>query len=488
MKGNNKLTTFINMYKSNEFLEIYLNKIINKKCKSIKFIDDFNYKSLELLYISLEMFNNNIEFNKDIYNKLDKKELKYHFNKLEGINYFKKQVPKLSKEEYIISYIIHATTKGLYELDNDNVIFANGLTLEINWLVEFIKYLIVSFRNINNLSNNKLTYTIYTLDINNSSTNINEFLKNINLYEYTITKSNHGEITYYDLIFLEELFMNISKYDFNLLKEINSKLSKNKFILSITKKKPNFTKIEKNNIKNLYNENSPILEDYLEDILNSNNSKIKLNKKELTNNYELLLDLASSYKYHYSLEHIRKLMNIEDLKKLKNALIISNFYIVYIYDQENLNKDFNYEILKLDNLKPNTIDYETEEYKKILKKLSSLQKQNVSLNRKIVNNKISGNSYETLKEITNEISNLRNRINLIKDENRETYNMNKAKINYIALSLSSGNFNINNDTFIFNTYDKKDLHRTFNLEINNKDFIEIVLSDYNCNLRINYYF
>ena len=58
-KGNNllnhisKLNTFIHMTKSNEFLKIYIDKIFNKKCKSLKFISDFDQVSLELLYTSI---------------------------------------------------------------------------------------------------------------------------------------------------------------------------------------------------------------------------------------------------------------------------------------------------------------------------------------------------------------------------------------------------------------------------------------------------
>ncbi|HIS18930.1 MAG TPA: hypothetical protein IAC02_10030, partial [Candidatus Coprovivens excrementavium] len=53
-----KLNTFIHMIKSNEFLGIYLEKILNNRSKNIKFINDFDYISLDLLYTSLQIMSN----------------------------------------------------------------------------------------------------------------------------------------------------------------------------------------------------------------------------------------------------------------------------------------------------------------------------------------------------------------------------------------------------------------------------------------------
>ena len=70
-------------------------------------------------------------------------------------------------------------------------------------------------------------------------------------------------------------------------------------------------------------------------------------------------------------------------EEIKNAIAISNFYINYIYDEQNLKELFNYEILNLEDLKPNIIDYETTEYKSIISELSKLNKKVVIINRKI---------------------------------------------------------------------------------------------------------
>ena len=46
-----KLNTFIYMAKSNELLSIYIEKILNNRSKSLKFVNDFDYVSLDLLYL-----------------------------------------------------------------------------------------------------------------------------------------------------------------------------------------------------------------------------------------------------------------------------------------------------------------------------------------------------------------------------------------------------------------------------------------------------
>ena len=42
LENISKLNTYIRMSKSNEFLGIYIDKIINNKSKKIKFINDFD--------------------------------------------------------------------------------------------------------------------------------------------------------------------------------------------------------------------------------------------------------------------------------------------------------------------------------------------------------------------------------------------------------------------------------------------------------------
>ena len=54
---------------------------------------------------------------------------------------------------------------------------------------------------------------------------------------------------------------------------------------------------------------------------------------------------------------------------------------------------------------------------------------------------------------------------------------------------SSKNSGSNKDTSLitFDVYSNKDYHHAFNLEISLEEFIDVLLSDHNRNLRINFY-
>ena len=65
LENISKLNTFVHTIKSNEFLSIYIEKIINNKSKSIKFINDFDYISLDLLYTSLQIMNSKENITKE---------------------------------------------------------------------------------------------------------------------------------------------------------------------------------------------------------------------------------------------------------------------------------------------------------------------------------------------------------------------------------------------------------------------------------------
>ena len=140
------------MAKSNEFLGIYIEKILNNRSKSLKFINDFDYVSLDLLYTSLQIMANSKNITKDEYNKIDKKELKYYMDKIRGINYFKNQVSSIKNEEILINYLRSSLANGEYVCKSDNtVLFDNGLVIDANWLIEFSSFLITSLNNNTNM-------------------------------------------------------------------------------------------------------------------------------------------------------------------------------------------------------------------------------------------------------------------------------------------------------------------------------------------------
>lgn len=512
LENISKLNTFIHMTKSNEFLNIYLEKIMNNQSKSIKFINDFDYISLDLLYTSLQIMNYSNKITKNVYNKIDKKELKYYLDKVKGINYFKHQVPSIKTEEILIDYLKDALANGRYVCNNNNTIkFDNDLIVDSDWIVEFSNFLITSLNNNENLSNDGLTYYFNTVSIPETYNNVKEYIKEIKLYEYNVSRKDEKKLSFQDIKYLIDTLSVIDSYDFKQLQDINSTLAKENFSLSVNKKNVTFSKDDKQKIENMLNEEhyEQVLKEYIKDTLKCHNSRSNINKRTLIANYELLRGLSHAYKCNYTLQECRKLFNLKEKKdEIIMAVAIANFYINYIYDESNLNKYFNYALLQLDNLKPATIDYETPEYKKIISELSNLNKKVVTINRRInrcLNNArtIPKNNIAELEEnskglardcheldrLASEIRVLREELDNAKDENRRESNINKTKLLYIKNSIINGQYTYDKDTSVitFENYSPKDYHCTFKLEITLNDFIEIILSDHNRNTRINFY-
>lgn len=513
LENISKLNTFIHMIKSNEFLSIYLEKILNNKSKSIKFINDFDHISLDLLYTSLQIMSNKTKITKEDYDKLDKKELKYYMDKVKGISYFKSQVSSIKNEEVLIDYLRSSLSKGEYICNNNNTIkFDNGLIVDSDWIVEFTNFLITSLNNNVNLSNDGLTYSFNTVTIpQNEEKEVKSFIKSIKLYEYNVSRKDGKKLSFQDVKYLIDVLTTIDEYDFKQLQDINSMLAKEKFSLSVNKKQATFQKENKQKIEKLLNEenNNIVLEEFIKDLLKCHNSNSNKNKRALIESYELLRSLAHAYKCNYSLDECRKLFDLKSKKEeLTNALVIANYYINYIYDESNLHKYFNYSLLRLNDLKPNIIDYETVEYKSILSELSTLNKKVIVINRKInkglensrlisknnlklmeENSKSLARHCSELEKTVREIRVLREELNDAKDINRHASNINKTKLAYIKEAITNGMYSFDKDTSLltFDCYSPKDYHHTFHLDITLNDFVEIVLSDHNRNIRINFY-
>ena len=512
LENISKLNTFVNMVKSNEFLSIYVEKITNNRSKNLKFINDFDTISLDLLYTSLQILNDR-KVTKEDYNKLDKKELKYYLDKTKGINFFKKQITTINTEEKLISYLVPALSNGEYVCNNNSTIkFDNGLVVDSDWIVEFASFLITSLNNNINLSSDSMTYSFKTVSIpKDRGKTLKAFIKDIKLYEYVASKKGNRKLNYQDVKYLIDILSDINDYDFKHLQDINSKLSKDNYSLSINKKSIVLNKDDRTKLEKLYNEEEydEVIKEFIQDKYNCQNSASNKNRRRLINNYELLRSLSHAYKSNYSLDECRKLFDIkEEKEELKSALAISNFYINYIYDKNNLNKYFNYATFKLEDLKPNIIDYETPEYKSIIRELSELNKKGVTINRKInkylnltkdlpedavkeleTNTSSLNRNCRELERIIKEIKILKAKLEDAKDVNRQESNKNKTKINYIIDAIINGKYTFDKDTSImtFDSYNPKDYHHSFHLELSINEFIEILLSDYNRNVRINFY-
>ena len=509
-----KLNTFVHMLKSNELLKIYIEKITNNRSKNLKFVNDFDYIALDLLYTSLQIMNSTDTVRVEDYEKLDKRELKYYLDKTKGINYFKNQIHSIKDTNILISYLIKSLANGAYICNNNSTVrFDNGLIVDSDWIVEFSRFLVTSFNNNTNLSNDSIRYTLTSVEFPERKKHADEkiYMREIKLYEYSVKRKDNKKLSYDNVKFIINILSTIKEYDFKKLQEINSKLANEGFALSINKRKPLFDKDEKKQIERLYNEDGyeKVLQEYIKDTLKCYDSSSSIKRRELINTYELLLDLSRAYKCNYTLDECRKLFKLREYEEdLECAFAIANFYINFIYDEENLNKYFNYSVLDLELLKPDIIDYETPEYKDIIKKLSSLNKKSVLINRKInqllseakkinPNNKEKINENNTslnrncheLEKVINEIKQLRAELDEEKDENHKDSNINKTKLKYIKEAIVSGNYYYDSETSLitFNVYSKKDYHRTFSLEISLANFNDIVLSESNRNIRINFY-
>lgn len=507
-----KLNTFVHMTKSNEFLSNYISKIMNNKSKSIKFINDFDYISLDLLYTSLQIMNSDEKIITEEFNKIDKKELKYYMDKTKGINYFRHQVQSIKNDEILVNYLRNALAKGCYVSNHNNTIrFDNGMVADSDWVVDFANFLVTSLNNNVNLSSDGVTYNFNVVSLPDKSDNFKNYIKNIKLYEYNVTKRGMKKLTYQDVKYLINTLSVIEEYDFKQLQEINSFLAKEQYTLSVNKKNVNFTKEEKSKMEKLYNEENyeDVLSEYVKDALKCFNSKSNINKRKLLETFELIRSISHAYKCNYSLDECRKLFDITEKKSdILTGLALADFYINYVYDESSLNKYFNYSMLDLSELKPVIIDYETPEYKTIITNLSSLNKRVVKVNRRInkyLENAKNKNKKDVdaskkntdsfvkdcneLDRLVKEIKELREELADEKDATRHDSNMNKTKLKYIKEAIISGKYNVDNKNkmMVFDCYSPRDYHHTFHLEISLDNFIQVLLSDHNRNTRINFY-
>ena len=506
MKSVIKLNTFVHMSKSNELLMDYITKILNNKCKLVKYADDFDCVSLDLLYTSLKIMNNKEKISSDDFKKIDKDELKYYIKRVKGMKFFTDQVSSLKNEEVLVSYIKNALTNGEYIVNGNNVIFYNGLNVEASWLVDFANFIVNSLNLNNYLSTNRKEYVFRNIDIPDNCKNVSSYIKDIKVYEYKVTKENKGTLSYRDLEYLNNVLFNIKKYDCNKLKSVNSLLAKEEYCLSVNKVSVVLDKNNKAKVDKLFKEEEyELLSELLKEIYKCSDSKVYENKNKLLELYDYLRSLAHAYSANYRLDDCRKLFDKNYNKdELLCAYAIANYYIYYIYDEKELDNNFSYDLLDLDRLKPSNIDYETVEYKNIINKLSTLNKKMITLNSKINkyltndittkrelydNSKELGNACRELEETVGNIKSYREKLNSEKLINLSLYNINKTKIKYIKDSIIDGMYYYDNNKklLVFNSFNDKDYHQDFHLEIELNNFIDILLSDKNKNLRINYY-
>lgn len=518
MKGNtlldniSKLNTFIHMSKANNLLAIYVEKITNGKSGTMKFVSDFDNFTLDLLYTSLQIMSNKDTITKAEYNKLDKKELSYYIKKVKGMDFFKRQVPTIKTEEHLINYLIKALANGEYTCNFNNTIkFDNGLIIDAEWTNNLARFLIASLNNNTNLSSDATCYYFNTVKVPvTPNTDVNAFVKDLKQYEYSVKRQDNKKLSFQNVKYLIDKLSVITDYDFKSLQEINSELEKNRFTLSVNKKNVTVTKETKMKLEKLLNEESDyrVTIEFIKDTLKCHNSASNINKRKRIETFEILRSLSYAYKSEMPIQTVREQFSIKENKSdLENALNIAAFYINYVYDETNLERHFNYAILNLENLKPSIIDYETPEYKSIIRNLSVLNKKVISINRRInkyleesrnipkndlkfIEENASGfvRNCASLDKTVKETKILRARLDEIKDDNRHNANINKTKLKYIKEAIITGHYTYSKDNLLtFDCYSDEDYHHTFHLEITASDFKDILLSEENCNARINFY-
>ena len=422
MERINRLYTYTNMYKNYELLKIYIDKITNNKSVHIKFIEDFDSISMDLLYTGIK-FNS---INHISYDKLDKKELNYYIKRAKGLSYFTKQNKSIKDKEYLVNYLFRKLKKGDYYYSIGNVVCIGSIIVDINWLVDFSNFLVNSYY-LEELTNNDNHKFIYIVGDKKTS------------YEYIIEKTNKKELTYHELLYLYDVVKDIDKYEFKELKTINSMLHKDNYVLSVNK-----------TINGAYV---------------SNRYEYKL-AKDINEMFELYRSIAHAYSNKLSLKKCRELFTIKDKKYRDLINIYSLYYIEYLYDYNKVYNYLDYDSINTYSIKPSIIDYSTREYKvtlqRLIKKRKQVFKQNKVVDICLQNNyqsldMLKDNGYKLSRE-ANKLYHLvmnkkmlENDVNILSKLNEKS---NRVLFNYIKEALFTYSYKYKKGILEFTLFDK----------------------------------
>lgn len=498
------LHTYMLLKKNNEILGEYINSLQNKKTKALN--PNFETSPIDILYISLQLMGNKNKITTEDINKIDIKELTYYLDKIDISKTIKKEFKQLS---VFINYLINSLTRGNYTIGiNNDIKLANGISLKIDWLVDFCTFLNTSLHYNKYLINGGLVYSIKMCEYPECSINqLKEFIKLSKLYTYNIKRKDGKNISLNDLKYLNNLFYNITEYNFDKMKEINSKLSKEKYILSIDKTKLVINPKIRSLLKK-YSEEHGLTKEVINIIEDSNNifnAKKAIDRQKKNEIYEIIRVLAHAYKNQVSSLECRKLIEQRNYQLLYNAHTIADFYIHYIYDSNNLDLSFDYEKLYLGNIKPSIIDYETLEYKELINLLAKINRNVIIENRKInhfleinknlpkeeritnKNNHFLALSCLKLENYSKQIESARLKLSDVKKNNLSKNNINYSKINYIRKAIYEDKISFNQETISLSCLNDKNLQQNFYLELTYDFFNEVILSIKNQEKRLDFY-
>ncbi len=479
-----KLYTLNNTRSSLSLLSFYISKITNNKCSSLKFINSYDPIAMDLLFLSLKVMHIS-SFTQNDFKKLNKVELKYYMNIEHGIKYFTNQNNKIKNEEQLINYLLDALKKGEYTCSINNTVNIRDLVVNSDWLASFINFIVDSLTMNKYLSDDGHRFIYKTIEFPESD-DLKDVLKNTKIYEYNIVNKNKSRLTYNDIAIIYNVFKDVYNYNFNDLKEINSKIAKDNYVLSINKTNISLKAKERKIIENMYNEVDSVtneIKDYIKELYDVLSLNKYRNIHHQIESFEILRALSHAYKNNYTLKECRKLFDVTFLKKYsKYYMDIAEFYLNFIYDENILKDNLFYETIDLTEIKPRVINYDTPEYKNILNRLSTLNKKIVVENRRINQllssknkTKLDGISLE-LENLVNEVSHLRNELDVIKDKNHEKNNINRVKISYLKEAIFGGTYTFDNGTITLDVYDPSNYKNVFRLTMF-YDLLEMILTN-----------
>ena len=440
MNNINKLYTYTNTNRTLDLLEVYLEKILNPLSKKLKFIPDFDLLSQDLLFTSIKFVGiNNYE-----YSKIDSKELSYYLRLSDGLSHFTKQNKTIKTKKNLVSYLINNLSNGNYYYSLDNNAHIGNVIIDINWLTEIANFLINSINLSDMMSEDRYKFTYSFID---------KIKDKYYYYEYQISKSNKLKINYHEELYLYDMFKNINNYDFSKIKELNSVLNKEGYLLSINKQSLVNTKVNKEYLRTIPEDR---IEDYLNDFLKTSNRKSVRTRIIMTETYELFRAISHAYKEEYKPEKCRNLFTIDNKDSVYLGYLFSKYFLNYVYDYKALQKKYHYNELNTDYLKVSIINYRSDNYIGTLKKLTKLSNR-ISRQNNIINKQILKNytNLDVLKDNARRFSSSCNRLfTLVKNrkalESKLTvygeYNKGDKKylINYLTRSIFSYDYKYDN--------------------------------------------
>ncbi len=477
MNNISKLYTYSNTNRSLKLFECYLDKILNPMSKKLKFINDFDILSQDLLYTAMKFAG----IKKYDYNKIDARELSYYIRISKGIGYFTKQNKTIRTKKNLVSYIVNNLANGNYYYTMGEIVTLGNVIVDIKWLVDFANFLVNSIKLEDLISDDRYTFIYKVLNSNK---------KQYFIYEYQVTKVKKCKIVYHEELYLYDVLSSIDDYDFNDCKTLNSVLNKEGYVLSINKIPLTNTRVNKEYLKSLSKDK---VVDYLHGYFKISNRYDFVNRIKMIEIYELLRSLAHAYKDNYSPVTCRNIFKLKNSEELYLGYVFAKYYINYIYDLQPLQKDYHYNELNTSNLVVSLIDYRSNSYLATIKKIYNLSgridKQNniVSKQREKKNiikpNSFSSSSQKLFSLVKNKAI-LESKLSMYNEYNKGDK---RYLINYLSDGIFGYKYKYVNNIIHFLIHDYNYNSVLFKLDIDVAKLLDFINDEDNLLNRVRFY-